>query len=43
MLIVTTNEIPGFPGTPTFLLNGTMLQNAGTWEGLEPQLKAAGA
>jgi protein-disulfide isomerase len=39
----TANEIPNFPGTPTFLLNGTMLQNAGTWELLEPQLKAAGA
>jgi len=37
------NKIPNFPGTPTFLLNGTMLQNAGTWQGLEPQLKAAGA
>jgi protein-disulfide isomerase len=39
----TANEIPNFPGTPTFLLNGTMLQNAGTWELLEPQLKQAGA
>lgn len=39
----TANEIPNFPGTPTFLLNGNMLQNAGTWELLEPQLKAAGA
>jgi protein-disulfide isomerase len=37
------NEIPNFAGTPTFLLNGTMLQNAGTWEQLEPQLKQAGA
>lgn len=37
------NKIPNFPGTPTFLLNGTMLQNAGTWQLLEPQLKAAGA
>ena len=39
----TANEIPGFPGTPSFLLNGTLLQNAGTWQQLEPQLKAAGA
>ena len=31
------------PGTPTFFLNGEMLQNVGTWEQLEPKLKAAGA
>jgi protein-disulfide isomerase len=33
----------GIPGTPAFFLNGTLLQNAGTWEQLEPQLKQAGA
>jgi len=33
----------GIPGTPAFFLNGTQLQNAGTWEQLEPQLKQAGA
>jgi len=30
-------------GTPTFILNGNMLQNTGTWDQLEPALKAAGA
>jgi protein-disulfide isomerase len=31
------------PGTPAFFLNGALLQNVGTWEQLEPELKAAGA
>ncbi|NNM77046.1 thioredoxin domain-containing protein [Sphingomonas sp. ID1715] len=39
----TANEMPGFVGTPTFILNGKMLENTGTWDKLEPQLKAAGA
>ena len=29
------------PGTPSFLINGTMLDNTATWEALEPKLKAA--
>lgn len=37
------NETVQVPGTPSFLVNGQLLQNAGTWETLEPQLKAAGA
>jgi len=37
------NALPGFVGTPTFLINGEMLENTGTWEQLEPKLKAAGA
>ena len=37
------NEEVQIPGTPAFLLNGKLLQQAGTWEQLEPQLKAAGA
>lgn len=37
------NDDVKIPGTPTFLINGQMLQNTGTWEALEPQLKAAGA
>lgn len=37
------NETVQIPGTPAFLLNGQLLQNAGTWQQLEPQLKAAGA
>ena len=36
------NELP-IPGTPTFLINGKMLDNVGTWEQLEPKLKEAGA
>jgi protein-disulfide isomerase len=36
------NALP-IPGTPTFLLNGQMLDNVGTWEQLEPKLKEAGA
>jgi protein-disulfide isomerase len=30
-------------GTPTFILNGQVLTDAGTWESLEAKLKAAGA
>ena len=30
-------------GTPSFLLNGTLLQNVGTWEQLRERLQAAGA
>ena len=37
------NETVQIPGTPAFLLNGQLLQNAGTWPTLEPQLKKAGA
>lgn len=29
-------------GTPTFVLNGTPLENTGDWKTLEPKLKAAG-
>lgn len=36
-----TNEFPEFPGTPTFVLNGTMLEKTATWEALEPQLRKA--
>lgn len=34
-------EYPQFPGTPTFILNGKMLENTGTWKMLEPQLRGA--
>lgn len=30
-------------GTPTFVINGKKVENAGTWEALEPELKKAGA
>jgi protein-disulfide isomerase len=36
-----TTQYPDFPGTPTFILNGKMLEKTATWEALEPQLKAA--
>lgn len=34
-------DFPDFAGTPTFLLNGKMLEKTANWEALEPQLKAA--
>jgi protein-disulfide isomerase len=36
-----TDDYPEFQGTPTFLINGTLLKNTANWDGLEPQLKAA--
>lgn len=36
-----TSEIPDFPGTPTFTINGKMAENAGTWAQLEPKLRDA--
>jgi protein-disulfide isomerase len=36
-----TTQYPGFPGTPTFILNGTMAENTATWAALEPKLKEA--
>jgi protein-disulfide isomerase len=30
-------------GTPTFIINGLVVPNAGNWERLEPELRAAGA
>ena len=35
-----TTQFPDFPGTPTFILNGHMLEKTATWEQLEPQLRA---
>jgi protein-disulfide isomerase len=29
------------PGTPTFLINGRMVENAASWKALEPELRAA--
>ena len=34
-------QYPTFPGTPTFLLNGKMVDNTATWELLEPKLREA--
>ena len=36
-----TNELPNFPGTPTFVINGKMVENTATWALLEPALKKA--
>ena len=36
-----TNQFPNFPGTPTFVINGKMVENTATWALLEPQLKKA--
>jgi protein-disulfide isomerase len=36
-----TNQYPDFEGTPSFILNGKLLEKTATWEALEPQLKAA--
>ena len=38
-----TNVDYPIPGTPTFLLNGKMLENTVNWEQVERALKAAGA
>jgi protein-disulfide isomerase len=37
------NEKLQIQGTPSFLINGKLLDNTATWETLEPQLIAAGA
>ena len=36
-----TTQFPDFQGTPTFVINGTMLDKTATWDTLEPQLKTA--
>ena len=36
-----TSQYPDFPGTPTFILNGKMLDKTAAWELLEPQLRSA--
>ncbi|HEX8400567.1 MAG TPA: thioredoxin domain-containing protein [Allosphingosinicella sp.] len=36
-----TQDMPNFAGTPTFTINGEMVQNAAAWVALEPRLKAA--
>ena len=32
-------QFPGFPGTPTFIINGKMLEKTSTWAFLEPKLR----
>jgi protein-disulfide isomerase len=36
-----TTQYPDFQGTPTFIINGTLLQKTATWDVLEPQLRSA--
>jgi protein-disulfide isomerase len=36
-----TNEYPNMQGTPTFVINGKMVENAATWELLEPKIREA--
>lgn len=36
-----TAQFPNFPGTPTFILNGEMLDRVASWRDLEGRLKAA--
>ena len=36
-----TTQFPDFQGTPTFILNGKMLDKTASWELLEPQLRTA--
>ena len=35
------NQYPDFKGTPSFVLNGTLLERTVTWDKLQPQLDAA--
>jgi protein-disulfide isomerase len=37
----TTSQYPDFAGTPSFVINGKMLEKTATWELLEPQLRKA--
>ena len=37
----TTEQHPDFKGTPGFLINGGLVKDVASWDGLEPQLKAA--
>ena len=36
-----TTQHPNFPGTPSFLLNGELLDKTASWQALEPQLRTA--
>jgi len=35
------SQYPDFVGTPSFIINGTMLKETSSWDKLEPQLEAA--
>ena len=36
-----TQQFPDFRGTPSFTINGKLLDDSATWEALEPKLRAA--
>lgn len=36
-----TTQYPDFAGTPSFIINGTLLTNTASWDKLQPQLDAA--
>jgi protein-disulfide isomerase len=36
-----TTQYPDFKGTPSFIINGKMLSDVGSWDKLEPQLRDA--
>jgi protein-disulfide isomerase len=36
-----TNQFPKMPGTPTFVINGEMVEGAASWASLEPKIKEA--
>jgi protein-disulfide isomerase len=36
-----STQFPQLPGTPSFVLNGKLLENTAAWQQLEPQLKSA--
>lgn len=36
-----TTQFPNFAGTPTFIINGELVEQTANWETLEPKLKAA--
>jgi protein-disulfide isomerase len=36
-----SNQFPDFQGTPSFIINGTMLKDTASWDRLQPQLDAA--
>ena len=38
---IASDRYPDFPGTPTFILNGVMLDRTASWDALEPQLRRA--
>ncbi len=37
----STTQFPGFSGTPSFVINGKLLEQTATWDKLEPQIRDA--